>query len=385
MPLLDSQKAIGVVSELLRIRVSMRLNNMPVSVGRPEEATKSSGPRLNLFLYRVGFDASLRNFSLDAGQQPPIWLVLYYLLTVFDEKSESDSSNAHSLFGRGILALHELNFLRPTAPELAQNPEPLKITFDEADVELLSKLMQGSDEKYRVSAAFQIRPIMMVADQPTSYAPLVKTVGPPLPNPPNLPPYDQTGVWVLPSLGPRLETLVPVRSTLAATLTLSGLDLGEVDQVVVGPLTFAAGHATGGDVTATIPATAALSAGSYPVTVTRPFASHTMSSNALLFHVLPKLVGATASAVTPVPGSPTLRSGHLHLDGQRLGGIDDSIFVAFFGASDPPLTFEVPGTAAQTSLDFDVPDTKALLAGTYRIILRVNGEQADDAIVVNWS
>jgi len=308
--------------------------------------------------------------------------VLYYLLTAFDDKSESDSSNAHTLFGRGILALQELNFLRPTAPELAQNPEPLKITFDEADVELLSKLMQGSDEKYRVSAAFQIRPIMMVADQPTSLAPLVKTVGPPLPNPP---PYDQTGVWVFPTLGPRLETLVPDRTTLAANLTLSGLDLGEVDQVLVGPLTLAAGHVAGGDVTAMIPAAATLSAGSYPLTVSRPFAGHTISSNALLLHVLPKLVGATPSAVIPVPGSPTLRSGHLHLDGERLGGVDDSIFVAFFGATDPPLTFEVPGTAAQTSLDLDVPAAKALLAGSYRIILRVNGEQADDAIAVNWS
>ena len=383
MPLLDSQKAIGVVSELLRTRVSMRLNNMPVSVGRPEEATKSGGPRLNLFLYRIGFDGSLRNFSLDAGQQPPIWLVLYYLLTAFDDKSESDSSTAHTLFGRGILALQELNFLRPTAPELAQNPEPLKITFDEADVELLSKLMQGSDEKYRVSAAFQVRPIMMVADQPTSYAPLVKTVGPPLPNPPNLPPYDQTGVWVVPSLGPRLETLVPERTTLPVGLTLSGIDLSEVDQVLVGPLTLAAGHAAG-DVTATIPAAAALSAGSYPVTVIRPFTSHTISSNALLLHVLPKLTGVTAAPVI-VPGSPTLRSGHLHLDGERLGGVDASIFVAFFGASDPPATFEVPGTAAQTSLDFDVPVARALVAGPYSIILRVNGEQADDAIAVNWS
>ncbi len=381
MPLLDSQKAIGVVSELLRTRVSMRLNNTPVSIGRPEEATKSTGPRLNLFLYRIGFDASLRNFALDAGQQPPIWLVLHYLLTAFDDKSESDSSKAHTLFGRGILALQELNFLRPTAPELSQNPEPLKITFDEADVELLSKLMQGSDERYRVSAAFQIRPIMMVADQPASYAPLVKTVGPPLPNPP---PYDQTGVWVLPTLGPRLETLAPERTTLPANLTLSGLDLGEVDQVQVGALTFAAGH-VGGDVTASIPAATALSAGSYPVTVTRPFAAHTMTSNALLLHVLPILATATPSALAPVSGTDTHVFGHLHLTGERLGGVDDSIFVAFFGGSDLPLTLEATGTAAQTSLDIDVPIAKALDPGTYRIILRVNGEQADDAIAVTWS
>src|SRR4029077_2029861 len=131
---------------------------------------------------------------------------------------------------------------------------PLKITFDEADVDLLSKLMQGSDEKYRLSAALQIRPVMIMGDQPSSYAPLVKPVGPPLPNPP---PYDQTGVWVLPSLGPPLETLVPERTTLPATLTLGGNDLGEVDQVLVGPLTLAAGQAAGGGLAGTVSAGAA--------------------------------------------------------------------------------------------------------------------------------
>ena len=383
MSLLDSQRAIGVVSELLRTRVSMRLSNMQVSVGRPEEATKTAGPKLNLFLYRVGFDGFLRNAALDAGQQPPMWLVLHYLLTAFDEKSESDSSVAHSLFGRGLIALQELNFLRPTAPELAKNPEPLKITFDEADVELLSKVMQGTDEKYRVSAAFQVRPVMIMADQPASYAPLVKTVGPPLPNPP---PYDQTGVWVLPNLGPRLETLAPERSTLAASLTLTGSDLGGVDQVQIGPLSIVAGTAPGGAVTATIPAVAALSAGSYPVTVTRPFGGHTIRSNALLLHVLPRLSSAIASALAAVSAPTDLRVfGHLALSGERVGGGDDSIFVAFYGNGGLRLTIEANGTAPQTSLDIDVPVGKALDPGIYLIILRVNGEQADDAISVNWS
>ncbi|GLR87950.1 DUF4255 domain-containing protein [Bradyrhizobium iriomotense] len=382
MPLVDSQGAIGAVSGLLQEQISARLSSMAVSVGRPEEAAKSNGPRLNLFLYRIGFDASLRNLPLDPGQQPPIWLVLYYLLTAFDGQKESDSTDAHTLFGRGILALQELNFLRPTTKELAQNPESLKITFDEADVELLSKLMQGSDEKYRVSAAFQIRPVMIMGDQPSSYAPLVKTVGPPLPNPP---PYDQTGVWVLPNLGPRLETIVPARTTLPVTLTLDGNDLGEVDQVQVGPLTLAASPAPGGDVTATISAAATLSAGAYPVIVSRPFASHTISSNVLLLHVLPELATATPSGLTAVSASDPRLFGHLSLTGTRLGGPGDSIFIAFFGDGDSATMFEAPGTATQDALDIDVPIAKALDPGTYRIILRVNGEQADDAIAVNWS
>ena len=92
MSLLDSQEAIGAVTELLRTRVSMRLNNLAVVVGRPEAATNSTGRKLNLFLYRIGFDGSLRNIPLDSGQQPPLWLVLHYLVTAFDENKESDSA-----------------------------------------------------------------------------------------------------------------------------------------------------------------------------------------------------------------------------------------------------------------------------------------------------
>src|SRR5947207_952755 len=135
MPLLDSQEAIGAVSDLLRSRISTRLNPMNVLVGRPETAAKANdGRKLNLFLYRVGFDQHLRNEPLDRGQEPPLWVVLHYLLTAFDAQAESDSVDAHRLLGRGLSALQEMNFLRPSASQLARNPEPLKITFDEADV-----------------------------------------------------------------------------------------------------------------------------------------------------------------------------------------------------------------------------------------------------------
>ena len=39
----------------------------------------------------------------------------------------------------------------------AGQPEPLKLSFDGAGVDLLSKVMQGTDERYRLSMAFQVR------------------------------------------------------------------------------------------------------------------------------------------------------------------------------------------------------------------------------------
>jgi hypothetical protein len=382
MSLLDSQEAIGAVSDLLRSRLAARLNIPNVLVGRPETAANgAAGRKLNLFLYRIGFDPHLRNEPLDRGQEPPLWVVLHYLVTAFDDTKESDSIDAHRLLGRGLAALQEMNLLRPSVPALSRNPEPLKISFDEADVELLSKLMQG-DESYRISAAFQVRPVMIAPDQPAAYAPLVKTVGPPVTPGATI----GTGVEVLPNLGPRLEAIVPERFTIPVTLALTGFDLGEVDQVEFGPLSLPATVSPAGEVAAALPPGAALSAGAYPVAVSRPLASgHRMSSNPLLAHLLPKLVTAAPGVLTAVSAADPRLTGPLTLTGERLGSPDDSIFVAFYRNGALALMLEALGTVAQTTLTVAVVAAKPLTPGNYMVILRVNGEQADDAPTVNWT
>src|SRR5450756_1627185 len=113
----DSFDAIGAVSELLQTQL-MAAAKVTVDIGRPETAAGESGRKLNLFLYRIGFDASLRNYPLDPGQDAPLWLVLYYLVTASEEK-ESDSIAAHKLLGKGLAALQGLNFIRPQATDIA--------------------------------------------------------------------------------------------------------------------------------------------------------------------------------------------------------------------------------------------------------------------------
>src|SRR5436309_981139 len=77
-------------------------------------------------LYETAFDGHLRNHALRNGEQPPLWLVLKYLLTAFDKDNNSDNAAAHELLGQGISLLNEVNFLALTG-----NPEPLKLTFDD--------------------------------------------------------------------------------------------------------------------------------------------------------------------------------------------------------------------------------------------------------------
>src|SRR5437764_720408 len=117
MALVNTGRGIGAVTQTLRERLTTTLGTAvdQVTVGRPEHVPINVGSRLNLFLYEIHHDESLRNESLDEGQPPPLWLVLRYLITAFDDTGESDTIEAHEILGQGLRALDTLNFLQPTA------------------------------------------------------------------------------------------------------------------------------------------------------------------------------------------------------------------------------------------------------------------------------
>lgn len=372
MSLAASKDAIGEVTDMLRTRLTVGAG-VNVEVGRPEAAAVNAGPKLNLFLFQLEFDPYLKNYPLDDGQVPPLWMMLRYLLTAFDADKDSDSVAAHKLLGQGLAALQELNFMYPTAAALTSNPEPLKISFDAADAELLSKLTQASDDQYRVSAAFQVRPVMIMPETPPAYAPAVKSVGPP----------EQPGAFVMPNVGPRLQSLDPERFEAGATLSLRGDDVNSAtDLVWVGPVSYPVTAAREGEVRTVIPLDTTLSAGSYAVSVSRTLPSgKVLASNAVTGSLLPTITGVTVGPLTPDAGN---LFGDATFSGRRLGGPDDTVFVAFYRDGHIALMVEATGTVAQTSLVAQVTAPQALPPGDYRLILRVNGAQAIEAPEVHW-
>lgn len=374
-----STEAIGAVSELLSTRLSTALNNVSVPVGRPE-AGGAQGRALNLFLYGVGLDPHLRNEPLDRGQPPPLWLVLHYLLTAFDSGGDSDTAAAHRLLGQGMAALHELNFIRPpvTNLPLAKNPEPLKVTFDEAGVDLLSKVMQGSDEKFRVSAALQVRPVLLAVETPPAYAPLVTIIGPP----------DDPGIKVSPSMGARLTGIEPQRFVAGTAVTLTGVDLAGYGEALLGEhvLPLSPG-ALEGTVLFTLPSAAAVPANAYPVCVARTVSGRKLTSNALLAELMPRVTAAALDgALTLLPpgdaGAP--RHGRFRVTGRQLGGAGASVFATLFGGGAAHGLFEPDAGATQTQLRFTVAAGQALPPGDYRLVVRVNGQQAAESPLLPW-
>jgi hypothetical protein len=375
MPLLSTRDAIGAVSEAVRSQLQSRCLVL-TTVKRPEVAAlEEVGAKLNLFLYQIDFDPHLKNHSLDEGQPPPLWLVLRYLITAYDAGNDSDTVAAHNLLGTGLACLQTMNFLNPVVPALADNPEPLKLSFDSSDVELLSKVMQGSEEKYRISAAFQVRPVLIAPDVPPSYAPLVLTVGPP----------GAEGVAVLPSMGPVLKQITPLRFEAGAMLEFAGDGINSsIESVLIGSMELSVIAAREGAVKILVPNVPTISAGFQPACVARRLPSgRQQTSNPLFVSLLPTLTTAVPGVLTLNPDN--LLFGSITITGERLGGVDDSIFVAFYRDGIVALNLEVTGTALQNSLVVNVVTGDALSPGTYYLILRVNGAQATLTPEVDWT
>lgn len=380
MPLTESRNAIGVLMRHLAQQLAARTDAVTVEIGRPEQAANGgeSGPKLNLFVYAMQHDAHMRNTVLDRGQEPPIWLCLRCLMTAFDPSQNSDSDLALELLGQGMLALREIETQRPIQPELADNPEAIKIAFDQSEPELLSTIMQGTDERYRLSAAFDIRPVMLTTVTGTSGAPLIRSVGDPA----------DPGVLVLPSLGPRLNSVEPTSFVLGDTITLNGGDLAaDAVEVLFGDVAVPVPPAdrTNRSVRIQVPAppVADIPAGSQAIAVVRTLPNgRRQSSNCVLGRLHPVVATTTPGALTS-DGANLF--GDLSITGNRLGGTDDQIFVGFLSAGTLVLLLEVPGSVSQTSLTVSVPELQALPPGPYRIVVRVNGEQAMDAPEVSWT
>ncbi len=396
MPLAATSGAIGAVSQLLHDHLVAQMPTLgDVTVGRPHAAAGATDLRLNLFLYEVQFDAHLKNIALEEDGPPPLWLALRYLLTAFDSAGESDTIEAHELLGEGVRSLQAVNF-SPfpglVIAELDDSPDMLKLTFDEATPDLLSRIMQGPDEQYRCSVGFQIRPLMIAPPEPSRAALLVGvdyTAGGAL-----VPPETAIQTPVIPSLGPRLESLSPARFEAGATLVIRGTDMVSLDVSIEfhgTPLTVVERRPDRVEVTVPLALNNGqlTSAGSWPVVAVRLLSGgRRRSSNPLIAALRPILSTAVIGANFLDPATNVLYR-TIDLTGRLLGTDEDDVIVALlrngvvYGPFDRFVPSAVPPPIVQSQRQLQIPALPALPAGAYRLILRVNGEQARSSPIVN--
>lgn len=399
MALTDTTRAIGAVSSALKERIDA-ITTITTFVGRPSE-TSNTNPHLNLFLYEISFDPHLKNTPLNEGEKPPLWIVLKYFLTAFESATDSDSERAHLHLGAALRAVYtddllKIEGLSPAIIEaLSPNPSPLHVTFDESPPDLLAKLMQGPDEKVRLSACFQVRPVMITAAEPGDFSLLV---GVDYTKSPVRPADPYVGLDLIPSIGAHIDEISPVGFEVGEEVTLKGDDLHLSGlSVMLGPtklpVTMQRPDELRFRVDPAIIAGSSVSAGSYPVAVVQNLTGtgKKRKSNAVIGNLVPTLDSVTvAAAVIDDPGPPVRSHRVFNLSGALLGLDTDDAIIAFYrdGRVHKMLdVFElVPSLPGQPSRQIVVKSDDRVSAGVYNIILIVNGQQAPQSpsITLTW-
>jgi hypothetical protein len=391
----DTSRSIGAVTDLLARQLRARTTVLSVTQGRPEPPPSETSSKINVLLYEAVPDGTLRSHSLE-GRPAPVWLALRYLVTAFSGGS-SDSAEAHRILGEAIRALHGMAYLQPTSDmsiddvaALRANPEPLKLTFVPAASELLGRLMQGSDEKYRCSIAVEIRPVM-IAGATASEASLLVGV-------PQRPPSDDRAPGVVIALAPIatpvLTAVAPMTFEAGQPLRLSGTGFaagdrarlaGAEDTITLEGEHFVARFTHEALASETAP-------GALPLAIARLVASSTgsvtlprryRSSAPIIVRLAPTLTSVAITtrrldAMASEPGRVILE---LELRGLLLGRPEDDTIVSLWAGgrtvanSDELVELAgAPQTARQVTIR-DVPTS----AAPYRVIVRVNGSQAASA------
>jgi hypothetical protein len=375
-----------------------------VTVGKPEPASSiPATSRLNLFLYELHFDPHLRNQPLDDNQPPPLWLSLKFLITAFDNAGESDSIEAHEFLGDGLRALGELAFL-PLPSVLADpagfaalqpNPEVMKITLDNATTELLSKVMQGTDEKYRFSAAFEVRPVLIAPSTPPSSSLLVGVDY----TAPAIIGEDGIHIDVFPIGGPEVDSIEPPTFEPNGEFVLRGSDMnlpglsvriGSAEAPVIAQAPdWLRCRANGSIATGAV-----ISAGSQPIAVAQTLPNGKQRlSNYTVGRLQPVLTAVTPPAggftrLNPAdPLSPVF--GNIDLTGLLLGTEDDAVYLALTRNDNvvrvidsfarPPAPVPPNPIILQQQMQLQIPSTNPIPQGRYRFILRANGSQAKNS------
>lgn len=399
MALAQTDNSIGAVTELLKTRLTNFSGIADLTVGRPEKSTGAT-KHLNLFLYEIDFDPFLKNIPLNEGEKPPIWMVLKYMLTAFHGTDDSDSADAHKHLGAAIRALYQDDLLSlagasaDTLKALSPNPEALHVTFDEAPADLLAKLMQGSDEKLRLSICFQVRPVMIASLDPGSFSLLV---GVDYTKPPMALTPQPVGMDVIPSMGSFISEMSPTGFEVGEEVTIRGTDL-HLDHlsVMLGPVELPVTMQRPDELKFKVDqariAASTISAGSHPVTVVLTLAGSgkKRGSNAVIGNLVPTLnAAAIAGPVSVIAGPPRRAFATIDLSGALLGSDMDDAILAFYRDGVVYKMFDVftiqpaPPPAGQPSRQLVMVSGDAIEEGDYLMILRINGQQAPQSPIVH--
>jgi hypothetical protein len=239
-------RAIGGVSATLqsllldRMEYPDGLASVPVTVGPPPYSSKDTDPRnedprVNLFLYRVTENGSLKNQEIPGRGNasgyghPPLSLNLHYLVTAYGNApvpagggaSLFDDTPAHFLLGSAMRVLHDVAIVtdglisvRPPSgllvlhESLRDGYERVRLSLEPLSLEDVTKVWTALALRYRLSAAYMVNVVQIESRRAKTFPqpvgqPASSTI-PPLPSdPPSAGPW----IYVFPIQTPTISEL----------------------------------------------------------------------------------------------------------------------------------------------------------------------------------
>ncbi|MGA1870564.1 MAG: Pvc16 family protein [bacterium] len=184
--------AIGMVSSSLRNLLVGEMRLVPaieVSILGPHET--GSDRRINLFLYKVQENTTLKNmdWQVKSGEPtqlvpPPLSLNLFYLMTPYaPNDSLTGNSTAHEILGEAMRVFYE----NPIVPQdyldtgLQGVREQIKIMFNSLDMEVLSQVWSTFSMPFRLSILYEVSVVQldMLSEKEQTMAKRVRKIGTP--------------------------------------------------------------------------------------------------------------------------------------------------------------------------------------------------------------
>lgn len=359
---------------LSRVIEEPTLAGVTVTTLAPDLARSGTGRALNLFLYQVMPNASLRNMDLplrnshgELTSRPVLALNLHYLLTAYGQND--NELDTHHLLAHAMSVMHDEGVLTQQQIRAAIAAEPAIAFSDLADqIELVTLCPQAIsvDEisrlwslypatNYRLSVGYEAAVVLIDRPHPTKSALPVRT----------------TNLSALPFRQPVIETVAPQRARPGETLRITGRNLA-AEGVTLRFGTASADPASVADQEIVVSLPAELPAGVNTVQVTHelnlgvPAASHRgPGSNVAAFVVAPHITTRTPLRVA--------RGALLTLEFAPAATRTQRVSV-LLGDQEIVLPVRSPGSAPATTLEVPIPST--FPTGSFLLRLRVDGAES---------
>lgn len=394
----DYTAIAGVSLSLMALLRDRMTETADITIAPPDVKVESiTGKRVNLYLYHMSENPYLKNQEIPgegypgAYGHPPLSVDLRYILTAFGSSDTGKDADieAQRILGDAMRVLHDNSIITPDlVEEKTPSPKPhrlladsllgefeqVKITFQPAGLDEISKIWTAlPNVNFRRSVLYEVSVVQVQSKKPRSIALPVKT----------------NRVYALPMRTPLIQQIFrqpPAidNQLLAAveegeTLRLLGANLrAPVTRVNMDGATGTISSISDIQIDVVVPV-GSLKIGLHSLQVEQdvmltvvdnqpPVQRGAFRSNVVGFQMLPKL-----GVVAP----PTATAGHAITVNvtPAVAATQEKILLLGDNAvpADPPVSFDSPPS---NSIQFTLPKTPAIPAGSYFLRVRIDGAES---------